>query len=199
MTIHNNIHESIRQHVVSLDFVKPMVRNTNTHPRENIDDIKASLVAFGQDQVLVANEETREIVKGNGRYLAMRELGWTEAAIIFVDEDIVTSSARGIADNHSSETSIRNEDLLAEELKILKDASMLDSTGYSVQELDDMLAELNEQAKEEHDEWIERTFVLTQDQANVVDAALDKIKQDLSGANKDGRALEFMAADYLGK
>jgi hypothetical protein len=47
------------------------------------------------------------------------------------------------------------------------------------------------------DEWTERVFLLSRDQAAVVDAAIEQIAGMLEGENKLGRALELMAADYL--
>jgi DNA modification methylase len=142
----NFIVESLQAHRVPIDTIKPDARNPRTHPLENLADIKASLTAFGQDQLLVVRKETGEIIKGNGRWAAMKELGWTEAAAIFVDDDEIKAMARNIADNRSSDTSEWSEDLLSAELQKLLGTEWKEATGFSDEEIQNLLEEYEQRS-----------------------------------------------------
>ena len=111
-----DIAESIRHLATPIDSVNLDPENANLHGPESINDIKGSLSEFGQDQPLVANMNTRNIIKGNGRLIAARELGWTHIAVLFVDEAKSRSLARALADNRSNESSAWDYDLVAKQL-----------------------------------------------------------------------------------
>ena len=66
-------------------------QNANIHDEKNIDAIKNSLERFGQDQVLIIREDNNQIIKGNGRAQAARELGWTHIAAVAVSDDEITA------------------------------------------------------------------------------------------------------------
>lgn len=145
----NLIHASLENFRVPLDSIKPFSKNARLHPPENLIDIKASLSAFGQDQLIVVRKATGEIVKGNGRWLAMKELGWTECAAIFVDEDHLASLARGISDNRTSETSKWDDELLYAELSELGETEWAEATGFSEQEIAALADSLSEEGDAE--------------------------------------------------
>lgn len=147
----NQIAEELRPHVIPLANLKPAAINPRKHSAENLTDIKLSLEAFGQDQLLVYRKATGEIIKGNGRYMAMQALGWTEAAALGVDDDEIKAMARNIADNHSSDTSENDEVLLAAELAKLVDTEFADATGYDADEIEKLIRDIEDATKEEED------------------------------------------------
>ena len=49
--------------------------NARKHGPENSAAIKASLTRFGQAEPLVVQASTQQVIGGNGRLAAMRELG----------------------------------------------------------------------------------------------------------------------------
>src|SRR5262249_52481740 len=56
--------------------------NARLHPETNLDAITASLRRFGQAEPLVVQAGTGRVIAGNGRLIAMKKLGWTEADIV---------------------------------------------------------------------------------------------------------------------
>jgi ParB-like chromosome segregation protein Spo0J len=52
---------------------------------------------------LVVHKATGRVIGGNGRLVAMRELGWMECDIVEVDVDEVSATALGIALNRTGE------------------------------------------------------------------------------------------------
>jgi hypothetical protein len=78
-------------------------RNARAHGEENIAAIAASLKAFGQLKPIVANRRNREIVAGNGTFLAAKRLGWTHLAVVWVEQDPAQQTGFSVADNRSAE------------------------------------------------------------------------------------------------
>jgi ParB-like chromosome segregation protein Spo0J len=56
--------------------------NARQHSEKNLAAITANLATFGQAERLVVHKPTGRVIGGNGRLVAMRELGWTECDVI---------------------------------------------------------------------------------------------------------------------
>ena len=68
---------------VDINSIKPYKNNAKEHPLEQIEQIKKSILEFGNnDPIAVWNNE---IVEGHGRYIALKELGEKEIPIIRLD------------------------------------------------------------------------------------------------------------------
>jgi len=131
----HNVLPALQSFLVPINSLVGALVNPRTHSIENLKDIKSSLETFGQDQLIVVRKANNEIIKGNGRWTGMKELGWTECAAVFVDDDELKAMARGIADNRSSETSDWDNELLLRELKLIEPTDFADSTGFSLEEI----------------------------------------------------------------
>lgn len=66
---------------IALSEIKPYENNVKQHPRKQIDQIKASIKEFGNNDP-IAVDENNVIIEGHGRWMALRELGYTEAECI---------------------------------------------------------------------------------------------------------------------
>ena len=144
-----NICEPIRHLATDIGSLTVDPNNTRVHSRDNLEQIEASLVRHGQDQPIVVNERTRNVIKGNGRLVAARNLGWTHIAVLFVDESDEASVARSISDNYSSDTSYFDSAKTLEMIQVISpdDASlraMISDLEYSLKGI----AEANEAGDE---------------------------------------------------
>ena len=99
---------------VKLSKLKPDKRNARGHNRRNVEAIKESLEAFGQHRPFGVQKSTGKIIVGNGMFAAMKELGWTEGAVYYVDDDEAESVKRALADNRTGELAEWNMDALGE-------------------------------------------------------------------------------------
>jgi hypothetical protein len=88
---------------VEIDKIKPDKKNARKHSKRNIDEIKRSLSDLGQHRPFVVQKSTGRILIGNGMYVAMKELGWETAQVIYVDDDDETAAKRSLADNRTAE------------------------------------------------------------------------------------------------
>jgi len=66
---------------VDLKLIKPYENNAKQHPREQIEQIKKSILEFGNNDP-IAIDENNTIIEGHGRYYALKELGYDYAECI---------------------------------------------------------------------------------------------------------------------
>lgn len=67
--------------VVGIDTIKEYGLNAKEHPKEQIEQIKKSILDFGNNDP-IAVDSNGEIIEGHGRYIALKELGYKEVEII---------------------------------------------------------------------------------------------------------------------
>ena len=107
-----------------------------------MEAIKGSLSRFGQAEPLVVQKSTGVVIGGNGRLVAMKELGWTECDVVQLDVDGLDATALGIALNRSSDLAESNPIVLAKLLDELRAEDSLDGVGYSGDDIDSLLEEI---------------------------------------------------------
>lgn len=66
---------------VKIDTIKPYENNAKEHPKEQIEQIKKSIIDYGNNDP-IAVDENNIIIEGHGRYIAMQELGFDTVEII---------------------------------------------------------------------------------------------------------------------
>jgi hypothetical protein len=125
---------------IPLDMLVPDPENPRSHPKENIDAIKASLTRFQQVAPLVVHDETSIVVAGNGTMTAMKELGWTEAECVLYSGTLDETRALGVVLNRTAELGIWDEKVLGKIIAGLKDASFdsLGVLGFNSGEMEDL-------------------------------------------------------------
>lgn len=67
--------------LLAIDKIKMYENNAKLHPREQIEQIKKSILEFGNNDP-IAIDENNVIIEGHGRYLALSELGYTDIEVI---------------------------------------------------------------------------------------------------------------------
>jgi DNA modification methylase len=127
---------------VPLDTLHLDPANARLHPDENLGAIEASLRRFGQAEPLVIQASTGRVVGGNGRLVAMKRLGWTECDVVELEIDDLTATALGITLNRTAETAVWDPTTLTRLLQELRAEDALEGVGFSDNELDALLADL---------------------------------------------------------
>lgn len=115
---------------VPVGDLTPYPGNARTN---NLDTITESLTAHGQYRPLIVQKSTGYILCGNHTHAAITELGWTHAAVQYVDVDDEQAKKILLVDNRASDTATYDDDLLAELLDSLTD---LEGTGFDDLDLD---------------------------------------------------------------
>ena len=118
---------------LGLDELKPYEKNAKRHPEKQIEQIKKSIEQFGNNDPIAVWGDDNTIVEGHGRYIALKELGYTEAECIRLDH--LTDEERKaytLAHNKLTMNSDFDFEILDEELKDIIDIDMSDF-GFDVE------------------------------------------------------------------
>lgn len=142
------IAEGLRPLAVPIDNLQPDPENAR---RGDVPAIRRSLNAFGQRKPVVAKRTgtdakgrpTGIVIAGNHTFLAACDLGWSEVAVVFTDDDAMTARAYALADNRTGELASWDQDRLGEHLRELAGGGEVDmaSLGWTDAELEKLLAD----------------------------------------------------------
>jgi len=116
---------------IKLDALTCDPANARKHDQRNLDAIKGSLQRFGQQHPIIV-DAAGVIRVGNGRYIAMRALGWSECDIVRSNLKGSEATAFAIADNRTAELAGWDDEALAQQLAALQieDEALALSTGF---------------------------------------------------------------------
>jgi hypothetical protein len=94
--------------------------NANVHDRRSIDAIKASIAKFGQVEPLILRKSTGILIAGEGRWIAMQELGFAHVEVRPLDVDATTAAMLSLTLNRTAELSHFDFESVATQLKGFK-------------------------------------------------------------------------------
>ena len=137
-----------------IEDLKPDSANPRRHTRKQVRQIAESIKAFGFN-VPILIDRHGNIIAGHGRWLACRELGFTEVPTLCLDH-LTPAQARAfmIADNRLTEIAVWDDRLLARQLKELTLVGLdfdIEVTGFEMGEIDLRIASLDDPAGVEAD------------------------------------------------
>src|SRR5437870_8047922 len=147
---------------LSVDALKPNVRNARTHSKKQIRQIADSIAAFGF-LVPILIDEGRVVISGHGRYAAAKLLGLKQVPAIEVrDLSEAKRRALSLADNKIAENAGWDRELLSAELPELADLLVVEGldisiTGFAPVEIDQITADFEDDPSDPADtvdpEW----------------------------------------------
>ena len=132
----------------------PYLNNSRTHSEEQVNQICASINEFGFTNPVLIDEKDM-IIAGHGRLLASKKLGMEEVPCIVL-EGLTEAQKKAyiIADNKMALNAGWDEELLKIEIENLKELDFdMELTGFSVDELDDILGFDEEEKEVEEDDF----------------------------------------------
>lgn len=138
--MHNALADPLEIIYRPTDALAPGPRNARTHPKGQVDQICASIEAFGFTNPILV-DLGGGVIAGHGRLLAAKQLGLTEVpTITLAGLTDVQKRALRIADNKIAQGAGWDQDLLKLELGELATLDIdIDLTGFSTGELDVLL------------------------------------------------------------
>lgn len=141
MTILAHIEECLRPLAVPIADLRADPANVRLHNDRNMETLRASLAAFGQQKPIVADAEGI-IVAGNATLEAARALGWTHLAVVRTSLDEAGRKAFGVADNRTAELAIWNTAELIKLIDELKETDVAAAIGFSEDEIKALVEKL---------------------------------------------------------
>jgi len=124
----------MKTETVAIESVSPDPANARKHDERNLEAIRDSLRAFGQQKPIVVDGRGI-VIAGNGTLEAAKRLGWTEIAIVRTELDPGQATAFGIADNRTAELADWNDEVLRSLLDTMDD-EMLKVLAFDPKEIE---------------------------------------------------------------
>lgn len=130
---------------VAIDDLRPDPLNARKHSADNLTAIARSLDEFGQRRAIVI-DDAGTILAGHGVWEAAKSLGWTNVDVTVAPGEWSAEQRRAfaLADNRTGDLSTWNDEALLESLEMLDGDALLEAAGFSVDDLDDLRAEIEE-------------------------------------------------------
>lgn len=185
----------------ALSELKLDPNNARKHSAKNLEAIAASLEKFGQRKPIVIHRGV--VIAGNGTLEAAKSLGWEKIAVSEVPDgwDDETAKAYALADNRTAELAEWDEPILAAQLFEIAEAGWeISDLGFesAEQPSGNDWADSFEKTAEDKKPFTQMTFILSNEQAEEVKAALDTAKSmgpfiDSDNENGNGNALARIA------
>lgn len=155
--------KKLKQLLAKIDKVSPVQvvpisqlhldpRNARVHNERNIESIKESIMAFGQQKPVIIDKENK-ILAGNGFYIAAKAVGLKRIQVVVSALSANMAQAYAITDNRTGELSSFDNQILAGLITDLsKDEQMMDLLegtipGFTRGETDNIMSLLNTEGK----------------------------------------------------
>ena len=122
--------------------LRPHAGNARVHSAEQLEQIKASMLAFGFTNPLLV-DEAGVLIAGHGRLEAATALGMTKVPVIVLRHlSVAQKEALRLADNRIAENATWDQALLRDALAAVQASQDIDlgALGFSADELADILA-----------------------------------------------------------
>lgn len=136
--------------ILPMQVAEVPIGHVSTYPgnarKGDLPALRSSLEANGQYRPLVVQRSSGYVLAGNNTLAAALSLGWTKIAVQYVDVDDDRARRILLADNRTNDGAEYDDVALAKLLEGLVDD--LEGTGYSDEDLDDILAVLEETSEE---------------------------------------------------
>ena len=124
---------------ININDLTPYENNAKQHPAEQIEQIKKSILDYGNNDPIGVWGSNNIIVEGHGRYIALKELGYTEVECIRLDHlSDEERKAYTLVHNKTTMNSDFDFEILEQELKELSNFD-IDMTKYGFDAIADEL------------------------------------------------------------
>lgn len=184
----------------------PYANNSRTHSDEQVNQVASSIKEFGFTNPVLIDEQGG-IIAGHGRVMAAKKLGLAEVpTITLAGLTKAQVKAYVIADNNLALNAEWDIDTLRLEIETLKEMDFdLELMGFDasvLEKLTDIDGELPELPDGDRDPFQQKTFMLHDEQADVVDDAIMKAKSSPVidtgiNENSNGNAIAFICDQWL--
>lgn len=194
----------------SISDLVPYANNSRTHTPAQIEKVARSIQEFGFINPVVIDSRSNMIVAGHARIEAAKRLGMESVPCIDVQHlSKRQAQAYVIADNRLAEDAGWDESMLIEEMRDLQIGAFdLTILGFSEKQMEAFgfgeveSAGMPSLGSGDRDPYQQRTFILHDEQAQVLDDALTLARTDPRidtgiNENSNGNAITWICEQWL--
>lgn len=152
---------------IGIDDIQEYENNVKLHPKEQIEQIKQSIIDFGNNDP-IAVDENNVIIEGHGRFIALKELGYKEVECIIL-KNLNEQQKNAYRLVHNKLTMNSDFDLagLEEELKKIQDIDM-EQFDFDMKALEKELSQLADAETEVEEDNFDVEEALNDEQEPIV-------------------------------
>jgi hypothetical protein len=140
-----------------LQFGKEDINKFKPYPdnprKANLDKLEESLKENGQYRPIVVNSKNNQILAGNHTWKAMKNIGETEIYVTYVDANEATAKKIVLVDNRLNDLATYDTGVMSNLLSDLMSSGELLGTGFTADDVDDLLAEVGDVSVTEFEEF----------------------------------------------
>lgn len=190
--------------IVDINSVIPHPKNMHEHSNQQIDRLVKLIEYQGMRNPVVVQKGTNLIVAGHGRVMALKKMGAIKVPVIYQEFDSDAQLyAYMVSDNAIGKDTWASLDLSAVNTEMLDlgpdfDVDMLGIKDFVIEPMEGVLPDLNG----DEPDCQQVTFVLSNEQKDLLDEALSKAKKEEDCAdelnqNSNGNALAAALKRYV--
>ena len=160
--------------------------NVRRHSNRNIDAIKDSLSAFGQQRPILVDRRG-VVLAGNGTMAAAKALGWKTIRVLRSELEGAQAIAYAIADNRTAELAEWDQEGLLRQLNALQIESedLFNASGFETSDLDALILDLNERIEDAGN------LQEDEDNQNGIQEDWDEARLDIQAETQKGQVIEI--------
>jgi hypothetical protein len=128
-------HDGLKGLMADIDEVIPHAENPNNG---DVEAIIKSIESNGYAVPVIASKTTGEILAGNHRYFALKQMGSEVIPVVWVDMDTVEGIRFLLDDNHTARLGHDDPGQLLKLLNILNEQQVLDTSSYDPHDLEQL-------------------------------------------------------------
>jgi hypothetical protein len=134
------------------------------NPRKaNLEKLEESLKENGQYRPIVVNAKNKQILAGNHTWKAMKNIGEKQIYVTYVDADEATAKKIVLVDNRLNDLATYDTEVMSNLLGELMNSGELVGTGFTADDVDDLLAEVGDVSVTDFEEF-EGGYAMTDDE-----------------------------------
>ncbi len=183
---------------MNIEDIIPYENNAKLHPEEQIEQIKRSILEFGNNDP-IAVDNNNVVVEGHGRLMALKKLGYKEVDVIKLGHlNEQQRKAYTLIHNKLTMNTDFDFNVLEKELSEIIDFDM-GAFDFDVEGIDDNFGTDFELPNEDKSELEQMTFTLHHEQAELVKYSINQIDdftETFGNTNKNGNALYEMVKQW---
>jgi hypothetical protein len=126
----------VKTELVDIETLTPDPHNARKHGDKNLASIRGSIKQFGVVEPLIVQRKNNVVIGGNGRLEVLKQLGFKEVPVHYVDLDDTKAKALALALNKTAELAEWDDEILKQTLDaLLNEGFEVEDIGFDIDDI----------------------------------------------------------------